>query len=177
MFGLAVLVALGMYVYLAKAFSQFVGRRSCSVLAQYATMAVFVLVPTWDIIPGHLYFNYLCDKQAHTYVLKTVKIDKEFFLSDGRPDEKRLSEYFSQPSKANPKFSFFHITRHESGIHDIKTGEVLGRAISFSYFGGWLNAYLFPQGPPTTCPEYHGSHGMIWQEVIRQKNDSSEKGN
>lgn len=177
MFGFAVLLGLGMYVYLAKVAVRFVGKRTESKLAKYATIAVFVLIPTWDIIPGHLYFSYLCGKEAGTRVLKTVEVEKEYFLPDGRPDEKKLGDRFRQPSKTERSFStVFHIMKHESTIEDKQTGEILGHATSLTYFGGWLNAYLFAEGSSTTCPEYHGSHGIIWREVIRPKDNLREGG-
>lgn len=168
MFGLAVLIALGVYVYLAKVVAQFVGRRTESKLAMYATIAVFVLIPTWDILPGHLYFNYLCEKEAGTAVLKKVEVEKEYFLSDGRPDELKLADRFTQPQTFDRDFStLFHIARFESTIQDKQSGEILGRAISLSHYGGWLFAYIFPLGSAATCPER--VHTAIWNEVIKPK--------
>ncbi len=178
MFGLTVLVVLGVYVYLAKMVAQFVGRRTESKLAKYVAIMAFVLIPTWDIVPGHLYFNYLCEKEAGTTVLKTVEVEKEYFLPDGRPDEKKLGDRFKQLSKTDRDLStIFHITKHGSTIEDKQTGETLGHATSLTYFGGWLSSYLFSGGSSTTCPEYHSSHGMIWREVIRPKNNLPEGGN
>lgn len=168
MFGLAVLLALGLYVYLAKVVVKFVDRCTENKLAKYATIALFVLIPTWDIMPGQLYFAYLCEKEAGTKVLKTVEIEKEYFLSDGRPDEKKLSDRFVQPHKFDREFSpLFHIARFESTIQDKQSGEILGRATSLSHYGGWLSAYLFALGNATTCPER--VHTAIWGEVIKPK--------
>jgi hypothetical protein len=168
MFGLSILVALVVYVYLAKVAVAFVGKRTNGKLPRYATIAVFVLIPTWDIIPGHFYFNYLCGKEAGTRVLKTVEVEKEYFLPDGRPDDKRLSDRFVQPHEFDKEFSpLFHIARFESTIQDKQSGEILGRATSLSHHGGWLSAYLFPLGNATTCPER--VHTAIWGEVIKPK--------
>jgi hypothetical protein len=96
MFGLVVLLALGLYVYLAKVAVRFVGKRTQNKLAKYATIAVFVLIPTWDIIPGWLYFNHLC-KEAGVKVLKTVEVDKSYFLPNGEPNQERLKEVYLNP--------------------------------------------------------------------------------
>ena len=168
MFGLVVLVALGLYVYLAKVTAQFVSKRTESKLAKYATIALFGLIPTWDIIPGQLYFNFLCEKEAGITVLKTVEVEKEYILADGRPDEKKLADRFTQPHQFDPAFSpLFHITRFESTIQDKQSGEVLGRATSLSHSGGWLSAYLFRLGNATECPKR--VHTAIWMEVIKPK--------
>lgn len=166
MFGIALLVALGIYVYLAKMTVKFIGKRTESKLAKYGAIALFVLIPTWDIIPSRLYFNHLCEKEAGTRVLKTVEVDKGYFLPDGRPDESKLANRFAQAHRFDRNFSpLFHIARFESAIQDKQNGEILGRAISLSHYGGWLFAYLFPLGNATTCPE--GVHTGIWGEVIK----------
>lgn len=168
MFGLSVLVVLVLYVYLAKVAVKFVGKRTTNKLAKYAVIAVFVLIPTWDIIPGWLYFNHLC-KEAGVKVLKTVEVDKSYFLPNGEPDQERLKEVYLNPAKLQEPFSpQFHIKRSSSLIQDKNTGETLGTATGFSYYGGWLNSYLFPEGPPSKCPDYL-VHGTLWNQVIKAK--------
>ncbi len=83
--GFFILLGLVAYVVLAKFIVSAIGKYTQSKAAKYSAIAVFVLIPTWDIIPGHLYFNYLCGKEAGTRVLKTVEVEKEYFLLDGRP--------------------------------------------------------------------------------------------
>ena len=173
MIAFSLLVALVVYVLLAKFTVKVVGRYTDSKVAKYFIIAIFVLIPTWDIIPGRLYFNQLCETEAGTEVFKTVEVEQSYFLPDGRVDEKKLSNHYVQPDKDDRGFSkLFHIARFESAIQDKQTGEILGRATSFSHFGGWLAAYLAPEGPPSTCPEYHSAHGTIWREVIKPKKDS-----
>ncbi len=69
MIGLSVLLAVIAYLGLAR----FVARRVENRAAKYAVIAVFVLIPTWDIIPGKLYFNSLCENQAGLKTYKTVE--------------------------------------------------------------------------------------------------------
>lgn len=178
MIALLFLITLLLYILVGWVTVRFVGKYTGTRIVKYLTIAVFVLVPTWDIIPGKFYFQHLCDREAGTRVINTMEVDPDYFMPDGQPDEKKLRQVVSQPNKTDKDFSsLFSITKFESGIEDIQTSVVLGRAISFSYYGGWINGYLFPQGPPITCPRYHSSHGQIWREVIKPKKNTHEGGN
>ncbi len=77
--GLAFLVVCGLYVYLAKIAAQFIRRRTENILAHYATITVFVLIPTWDIIPGRFYHQHVCETQGGVQVYKTVEVGQGLF--------------------------------------------------------------------------------------------------
>lgn len=67
MIGLSILLAVVLYVWLAR----FVARRVENRAAKYAVIALFILIPTWDVIPGKLYFNHLCENEAGLKIYKT----------------------------------------------------------------------------------------------------------
>lgn len=69
MIGLSILLALVVYVWLAR----FVIKRIANRAAKFAVIAIFVLIPTWDVIPGKLYFNHLCETEAGLKIFKTVE--------------------------------------------------------------------------------------------------------
>jgi len=75
--GFAVLLALIAYFFLARAVAKAVAKRTGSKKAKYAAIAVFVLIPTWDIIPGWLYFEYLCQKEGGQKIYKTVELPND----------------------------------------------------------------------------------------------------
>jgi hypothetical protein len=153
--GLAFLVVCGLYVYLAKIAAQFVRRRTESPLAQYVTIAVFVLIPTWDIIPGRLYHQHVCETQGGVQVYKTVEVDQAYFLPDGRLDEKKLLERFDMQLTMDRTFSkIFHMTKHQGFLIDKESGEHLGTATDFSYFGGWLHTTILIEAAPDPCPQF-----------------------
>lgn len=171
MFALGLLIALVLYVGLAWMMAKLIGRYTDSKIARYLLIAIVVLIPTWDIIPGRLYFQYLCEREAGVKVLKTVEVASTYFLPNDQPDEKKLADLYTSSMKVEREFSrLFHIMRIQSFIHDKRTEEVLGIATDLSYYGGWLAAHLFPQGPPTVCP-YYPVHSLKWKEVIRPKRD------
>ncbi|MBI3771626.1 MAG: hypothetical protein HY272_02835 [Gammaproteobacteria bacterium] len=69
MIGLSILLAVVLYVWLAR----FVARRIANRAAKYTVIAIFILIPTWDVIPGKLYFNHLCENEAGLKIYKTVE--------------------------------------------------------------------------------------------------------
>lgn len=177
--GFFVLLGFIAYVVVVKFVVSAIGKYSGSKIAKYVAIAVFVLIPAWDIIPGQLYFKHLCETEAGVKVIKTVEVDQSYFKSDGKPDEKKLVERYAQPDKFDRKFSpFFHIAKSESSIQDKQTGEVLGTATDFSYFGGWLTTFVLVDTAGTSCPAYpnFAVHSVIWREVIKPKSDFVQEG-
>lgn len=59
----------------------------------------------WDIIPGQLYFQHLCEKEAGVKVIKTAEVDQSYFKSGDKPNEKKLAEPYAQPIKFDRRFS------------------------------------------------------------------------
>jgi hypothetical protein len=172
--GLAVLLALIAYVFLARAVAKAVEKKTGSKRAKYAAIAVFVLIPTWDVFPGWLYFNHLCEKEGGIKVLKTVEVDKSFFMPNGQPDEKQLSSSFTVVHKDDREYSpVFHIAKFETVLHDKQTNEVLGVDVHLAHYGGWLKANLLPEGSSTRCRGY-SPYRDVWTEVIKPKSVSPE---
>lgn len=179
MFGLAFLVVCGLYVWLALFVAKQVGKGTDSKLAKYATIAAFVLIPLWDMIPGQLYFHHLCEKEAGAKVIKTVYVDKSYFTVTGMPDQKLLADQFVETSKFDREFfPLFHIEKIESAIQDKQSNEVLGTGTNFSYRGGWLSRFLFRDASGALCPDYRyfGESAVMWQGVIKPKPSSTEGG-
>lgn len=179
MFGLAFLVACGLYGWLALFMARQVGKGTDSRLAKYAVIAVSALIPLWDVIPGQLYFNHLCETQAGAKVIKTVYVDKSYFTATGKPDQKLLADQYSETSKFDREFfTLFRIEKIERAIQDKQSGEVLGTGMNFSYRGGWFSRFLFVDGGATLCPDYRyfGESAVMWQGVIKPKPSSTEGG-
>ena len=79
MIGLSILLAVAAYIWLAR----FVAKRIENRAAKYLVIALFVLVPTWDIIPGKIYFNNMCEKEAGLKVYKVVERVEGFRYEQG----------------------------------------------------------------------------------------------
>jgi hypothetical protein len=170
MIGLAFLVVCGLYVCVALFVAKQVGKGTNSKFAKYATIAVFVLIPLWDIIPGKLYFQHLCETEAGVKVFKTVEVDQSYFKSNGKPDEKKFAERYPHVSKFDRNFSpIFHIAKTESMIQDKQTEEILGTAKNFSHRSGWLNTFILVDAAGASCPAYplFGMHSAVLEGVFR----------
>lgn len=156
MFGLAFLVACGLYVWLALVVARRVGKGTGSKLAKYATIVVFVLIPTWDILPGQLYHAHLCKTEGGIQVFKTIEIPKAYFLPNGQPDDNKIDHdllvWSGEPDRTFSKL--FHITKNQDLLLNKRTQERLGTATDFWYKGGWLKKTILPDALSTNCPEY-----------------------
>jgi hypothetical protein len=174
MFGLALLIACGLYVWVALFVAKQVGKGMGSNLAKYLTLTVFVLLPTWDILPGQLYHQHLCKTEGGVKVFKTIEVDKAYFQPDGRSDEKKIEERVEWQMNFDRSYSTaFHIARSENILIDRKTGERLGTAIGFAHYGGWFEASFLRLGRYTLCPQYphHSEGGTLLREVIHPISD------
>ena len=186
--GFAVLLALIAYFFLAKAVAKAVEKKTGSTKAKYVAIAVFVLIPTWDIVPGWLYFEYLCQTEGRQKIYKTVELPPEYFLKAGEPDRSRRGAHgdvaiasggelnrdkvldrYSNENNLDRDFStLFHIAKSQSSIHERETGKLLGTATSFWYYGGWLLDESNDHGSLTICPtDGHFIHGNLWHKVFR----------
>lgn len=75
MIGLVFLLVLAIYVGAA----WFIVKALSSKKAKYTVIAIFVLIPTWDIVPGWLYLQYLCKTEGGVKVYKSVEGVEGFF--------------------------------------------------------------------------------------------------
>ena len=177
MFGVAFLVACGLYIALALFVAKRVGKAWDSKLARYATIAMFVLLPTWDLIPGQLYHDHLCKTEGGIKVFKTIEIDRAYFLPNGQPDEKKIREQLLDRVVAEPDRTFstlFHITKDQTFLVDKQTGERLGTTTDFWYYGGWFQASLLHLGSTTICPQdpNHDVYSDSLRDVVRPRVDT-----
>lgn len=69
MIGLSILLAAIAYIFLARFVSKGIENR----VAKYLVISLFVLVPTWDVVPSKIYFSHLCETQAGLKIYKTVE--------------------------------------------------------------------------------------------------------
>lgn len=104
MIGLSILLAVVAYVWLARVVTRRIENRA----ARYTVIAIFILVPTWDVIPGKLYFNHLCENEAGLKIYKTVE-DVEGFrvYSVVEPDAlKKYGYKYQEWSEGNQLYRY-----------------------------------------------------------------------
>ena len=69
MIGLIFLLVLALYAGMA----WFIVKALPSKRAKYTVIAIFVLIPTWDVVPGWFYLWYLCETEGGVKVFKSVE--------------------------------------------------------------------------------------------------------
>lgn len=177
--GFFVLLGLIAYVVLANFIVRAIGKYTESKSATYMAITVFVLIPTWDIIPGQLYHQYLCKTEGGIQIFKTVEVDRTYFLPDGQPDEEKLRDLLEEQIITDRRFSkMFHITKDQISIFDRQSGVPIGVAVDFWYYGGWFKKMILPEASSTICPGYphHTMPSSLWRKVVNPQSDAHSGG-
>jgi hypothetical protein len=187
MIALIFLVVLVVYILIAVLITLAIAKRQKNAkakwLAAFFTLAVFVLIPTWDWLLGSIYLQYLCAKEGGAKVYKTVEVGPEFILKPGDSDYntagrlpakggelnvKKLTERFSFMHSSEQVSSFFRIEKDTYVIKDIVTGDVMGTSVSFLFFGGWFQNNFAPHVTGDRCPrdiDYNQFHRNIFKPI------------
>lgn len=133
-----------------------------------------VLIPTWDIPIGRINFNHLCETQAGQFIYKQIPLGEEYFLKPGERDLRyqhdshpsayakggelnmgKIKQEYMINTKLDRDYSRWgHIYKWETIISTVQSNEILSRAVSFHYRGGWLGSRLmFGRAGREVCPE------------------------
>ena len=110
-------------------------------------LAVFALIPTWDIVPGRLFFAHLCETEGGLKVYKVVKFHTDW---DGHTPAPFMNDRgFFDPSYFGNRYMWGHTTekvppslvnieKDTDFIFDTSTKQKLGEHVRLIYRGGWL---------------------------------------
>lgn len=177
MIGLTVLLVLALYIWAGYQTIKRLQTRK----AKFIAAAVYVLIPTWDIVPGYIYFYSICGIESGQRINKTVELPAEYYLIAGDIDKSRRDEWGKYPIAKGGElnrlklkeryihtnqhdknyFKLFHITKVYSFIQDKQTSQILGDATSFVYSGGWLENSIFEFPGNRWCPDTLIDNGFI----------------
>lgn len=160
MIGLIMLVVLVVYLLVTIAVTRWIvripKRASRKLIVGLVSLAVFALIPTWDMILGRMYFNRLCETEVGVQVYETVELDPKYFQKYAEPNffsskspnyffkDHSLDEFFLEnryviERERNRQHSeLFNIAKRSYFVIDRKTDQTLGSETYFVYFGGWL---------------------------------------
>lgn len=157
MIGLFTLLAVVIYVWLAR----LVAKRIKSKTAKYSVIAIFILIPTWDIVPGKLYLNYLCKNKAGVKVYQTVELPPEYWDEQGQPkffneqgylDHKFLTDKLDGGGGRVERYSsVFAIDKITSPVKEKGSRKVLAEVTTFGFWGGWVSRNLSPHNTAASC--------------------------
>lgn len=89
-----ILLAVGVTVLLVKGVGALGGQMQAKRVVSMLSAAVFVLIPTWDFIPGRLHFQQLCQTEAGLRIYRPVD-GVEGFLLSRKHSQQGAEEYLS----------------------------------------------------------------------------------
>lgn len=67
---------------------------------------------------------------------------------------------------SNIKDDFMKVDKVSSYVKDRKTGEFVGSATSFRYWGGWVRNHSYAENSASVCPSFNDSHAAIHNLII-----------
>lgn len=171
MIGLSILLALAVYIWLAKWLAGQVASKKAKILI----IAAFVLIPTWDIVPDWLYLEHFCSTQAGITVLRQAQNiegfrdsanlgivdsalktfgyrfvegkDARYVLDiNGNVVKQELNSVSSRYEIRSQLNSPLPLTLYmnEWFIVDMKNDEILATMRAFYSFGGWVKKLMSP---------------------------------
>jgi len=69
------------------------GARRRKIIVGLVSAATFLLIPTWDVIPGQRYFKHLCETEAGIRIYKAVEGVDGFREYSGGPGDDAVKKY------------------------------------------------------------------------------------
>jgi len=133
MIGVGFFLALLFYIVLAWLVARWVSRKLLEVkkyqtIAKIVILVVFTLIPTWDIIPGKLYFNHLCETEGGLKIYKTVEGVEGFYHFPGTEFwQEALNQYGYKYLEAGAEPSFYRYSLQKGNLAKENISELSSR--------------------------------------------------
>lgn len=145
-------------------------------------VGIFLLLfalPFGDEISGRIYFNYLCATAAGVKVYQTVKLPTEYWDERGvakfyRNFGSLLGKTYSVKYTPGSYSSFFHIDNAGYAYSNTQTGQVLGEAIDFRHWGGWIRRNLTPDKSAISCIDYSDPSNKLIDHIFIPEHSKSK---
>lgn len=156
---LVILIWLPIAIWIAIKLTKHLKARNARIAAAIGIFAALFVVPFADEIAGRLYFSHLCATEAGVKVYQTVELPKEHWDEAGRARfyvnfDLLLGKTYSVKYKPGTYSSFFHIDNAGYVYVNKLSGQVLGEAVDFGYWGGWMRRNLSAHNTATGCINY-----------------------
>jgi len=139
MIGIIFLAVLGGYVFLAR----LIMKRMPSRKARYIVAAIFILIPTWDMIPSWLYLEYLCKTEGGLKIYKTVDNVEGFYEEDYYYQKENVLKTYGYKYLESREIGTGKFIRYVLGENSQITKEEVNNPISnFEFIGRNINMRL-----------------------------------
>jgi hypothetical protein len=117
-----------------------------------------------------LYEEYYAEREKHKDTF-LKQYSYEYCIASKKVDEMKSRYIYIDYSIDRNYLPAWNISKTESAVKDIKTGELLGSVKYFSYYGGWIISYMTNGvGSSKECPEgdiRSKMHRSLLYEVLR----------
>jgi hypothetical protein len=112
-------------------------------------------------------------------VYQTVELPAEYWDERGRAKfyvnwDSHLGKTYPLKYKPGTYSLFFHIDNAEYEFVDAQSGQVLGEAIDFGYWGGWMRRNLSPNNTATGCINYAEPSNRLIDRIFIPEHSKSE---
>lgn len=113
MIGLSILIVIIIYIYIARLIIKKINDKK----VRYIVLVIYILIPTWDIIPGKITFHYLCYKEAGEKIIKNVDSVAGFLNLIGGDPEYTINNYkYEYLESYDRRGSLKHYVKSHDGI-------------------------------------------------------------
>jgi hypothetical protein len=135
------------------------------------------LLPFSDEIVGQVYFNSLCKADAGYKVHQTVVLPEEYWGADGAPTfiehngNYHMADMYPIKYRTGTYSSVFNIDDSGYSIVNLETGEELGIAKEYMYWGGWLKRNFSPHNTAKSCKGVKERFITLMQNVFIKEDD------
>lgn len=158
----------------------------------WVVLTFMILILVWDIPISKLYFKKLCADEAGYIVYRKVELPDRYFYDKGDRNESytknspyayakggevrfdKVTKKFSIDSEFDHKsYMGGRIKKKTTLVSNISTGELLSRADSFFYIGGWVtkaisDPFIVYEGTEECPITESGSSRNIHDKVVEE---------
>jgi len=184
MIAISITVAIVIYVWVAIKATRWLASAPSTSSAKWlitlSSAAVFILLPIWDEIAGHIYFRHLCETEGGIKVYQTIELGPEYWNPDGsgkfitvaaEREGKLLVPGYSWKSQWNRDFNkILNIAKQQYSVVEVSTGAEIASKIFFVNFHGWLTNHSFAHVTGDRCPSLDAStyRGLLEQVFVKR---------
>jgi len=187
---LGLLLGLLAYYFVARTVSRTIEKGTGRPWARYLAIAIFWLIPTWDILPGWMYFSHVCEQEGGQKILKTVELPDEYFFKPGEIVDTqesqlghayiakggelklaRVRQLFADPSRQEHVSQLLHVDRYTTVLQDKQTSEILATATTVEFYGGWAQNLISEHSPSALCPDdnFKIQGNSLWENTLKRQ--------
>ena len=154
-----ILILLPLCIWIAHRLSRRFKRPGTRFAGGVGIFLLLFALPFGDEIAGRVYLSYLCASKAGVKVYQTVKLPGNYWDANGmarfyRDFDSLLGDHYTIKYQQGRYSSVFAIEKAGYTYLNTHSGQVLGEATDFRYWGGWVRRNFSPHNSANGCVDY-----------------------